>query len=238
MGRPLNRGADRRQRTGRISHWASGALYHQAIPPERGQKILAAMQDGVLNLCRVKLRDQRARATGVMKEYPAVTHQTASSAAAVCRVGQMRRAAATAGNHLKAKGKTDPTPICISSRSASMEDDLQCDRQGGRSRSELRHAEAHGCRTSRKYSQHTNSGRSRKQNSRRWTSSTNTHPVRPPSFSMEGIGCRASLRATGTIVEVTTRNGGQIPDLGNPNFKRSEQPHRGHALAPARRTHR
>ncbi len=37
----------------------------------RGQKVLAAMQDGVLNLCRVKLRDQqRLERTGVMKEYP------------------------------------------------------------------------------------------------------------------------------------------------------------------------
>jgi formyl-CoA transferase len=37
----------------------------------RGQKVLAAMQDGVLNLCRVKLRDQQRLArTGVMQEYP------------------------------------------------------------------------------------------------------------------------------------------------------------------------
>ncbi|HEY4069064.1 MAG TPA: formyl-CoA transferase [Burkholderiaceae bacterium] len=37
----------------------------------RGQKVLAPMQDAVLNLCRVKLRDQqRLERTGVMKEYP------------------------------------------------------------------------------------------------------------------------------------------------------------------------
>jgi formyl-CoA transferase len=41
----------------------------------RGQKVLAAMQDGVLNLCRVKLRDQQRLArTGVMQEYPQYPH--------------------------------------------------------------------------------------------------------------------------------------------------------------------
>lgn len=35
----------------------------------RGQKVLAAMQDGVLNLSRVKLRDQQRLAAGPLKEY-------------------------------------------------------------------------------------------------------------------------------------------------------------------------
>jgi len=35
----------------------------------RGQKVLAAMQDGVLNLCRVKLRDQQRLKAGPLTEY-------------------------------------------------------------------------------------------------------------------------------------------------------------------------
>src|SRR6516225_755074 len=44
------------------------ALY-QRMRTGRGQKALAAMQDGVLNLCRVKLRDQQRLKAGPLAEY-------------------------------------------------------------------------------------------------------------------------------------------------------------------------
>jgi formyl-CoA transferase len=44
------------------------ALFHRE-KSGRGQKVTAAMQDGVLNLCRVKLRDQQRLEKGPLTEY-------------------------------------------------------------------------------------------------------------------------------------------------------------------------
>ena len=44
------------------------ALYHRTHSGE-GQRVMASMQDGVLNLCRVKLRDQQRLAAGPLTEY-------------------------------------------------------------------------------------------------------------------------------------------------------------------------
>ena len=81
------------------------ALYHRE-KSGKGQRVTCAMQDGVLNLCRVKLRDQQRMAHGPMKEYP--QYPNAEFGNAVPRAGNAS-GGGQPGWIVKCKGwETDP----------------------------------------------------------------------------------------------------------------------------------
>src|ERR1700736_1984040 len=81
------------------------ALYHRNATG-RGQKVDVAMQDGVLNLCRVKLRDQQRLARGPLKEYP--QYPNGEFGGSVPRAGNAS-GGGQPGSIVKCKGwETDP----------------------------------------------------------------------------------------------------------------------------------
>ena len=81
------------------------ALY-QRTHTGRGQVVRTSMQDGVLNLCRVKLRDQQRLAHGPLKEYP--QYPFGEFGSSVPRAGNAS-GGGQPGSILKCKGwETDP----------------------------------------------------------------------------------------------------------------------------------
>jgi formyl-CoA transferase len=89
-------------------HLVAGILaaLFQREKSSRGQRVTCAMQDSVLNLCRVKLRDQQRLKHGPLKEYP--QYPNGKFGDAVPRAGN-----ASGGGHpgwiVKCKGwETDP----------------------------------------------------------------------------------------------------------------------------------
>ena len=76
----------------------------------KGQKVACSMQDAVLNLCRVKMRDQqRLEKVGYLEEYPQYPHEMEAFADKVTPRGANAGGGGQPGLILKCKGwETDP----------------------------------------------------------------------------------------------------------------------------------
>jgi formyl-CoA transferase len=206
-------------------HLALGivAALYQRNSSGRGQKVLAAMQDGVLNLCRVKLRDQqRLERTGLMKEYPQFPEGTFGSA--VPRAGNAS-GGGQPGTIVKCRGwETDSNAYLYFIVQAPVWKKI-CQvigREEWISHPDYATAEARLPRLKDIFL-----------TIEAWTSTMtkfeamnllNEHDIPcGPILSMQELAVEPSLRASGTIVEVDHPTRGRHLTVGNP-IKMSDSP--------------
>jgi formyl-CoA transferase len=206
-------------------HLALGivAALYQRNTTGRGQRVLAAMQDGVLNLCRVKLRDQQRLArTHVLEEYPQYPNGTFGDAAP-------RSGNASGGGQpgwiLKCKGwETDPNayiyfitqaPVWEAICKVIGRDEWLTDPRYATPKARLPHLSEifdgieEWTKTKTKFEA---------------MDILNTHDIPcGPILSMKEIADEPSLRKTGTVVEVDHPTRGTYLTVGNP-IKMSDSP--------------
>jgi formyl-CoA transferase len=206
-------------------HLALGivAALYQRNTTGRGQRVLAAMQDGVLNLCRVKLRDQQRLArTHVMEEYPQYPNGTFGDA--VPRAGNAS-GGGQPGWILKCKGwETDPNayiyfitqaPVWEAICKVIGREEWLTDPRYATPKARLPHLKEIFDQIEE------------------WTTTKtkfeamdilNEHDIPcGPILSMKEIADEPSLRATGTVVEVDHPTRGKYLTVGNP-IKMSDSP--------------
>jgi formyl-CoA transferase len=206
-------------------HLALGivAALYQRNTTGRGQRVLAAMQDGVLNLCRVKLRDQQRLArTHVLEEYPQYPNGTFGDAAP-------RSGNASGGGQpgwiLKCKGwETDPNAYIYFITQAPVWDAIckvigreewLTDPRYATPKARLPHLSEifdgieEWTKTKTKFEA---------------MDILNGHDIPcGPILSMKEIADEPSLRKTGTVVEVDHPTRGKYLTVGNP-IKMSDSP--------------
>jgi formyl-CoA transferase len=209
-------------------HLALGivAALYQRNTTGRGQKVLAAMQDGVLNLCRVKLRDQqRLERTGKMTEYP--QYPDGRFGDAVPRAGNAS-GGGQPGWILKCKGwETDPNayiyfitqaPVWAKICKVIGQEDWITDEAFATPAARLPHL------------------RRIFERIEEWTMTKTKFEAMDilnqddipcgPILSMKEIAADEGLRATGTVVEVDHPKRGKYLSVGNP-IKMSDSPTEG-----------
>jgi formyl-CoA transferase len=206
-------------------HLALGivAALYQRNTTGRGQRVLAAMQDGVLNLCRVKLRDQqRLERTKLLDEYPQYPNGTFGDA--VPRAGNAS-GGGQPGWILKCKGwETDPNayiyfitqaPVWESICKVIGHEEWLTDPRYATPKARLPHlTEIFGA-------------------IEEWTKTKTKFEAMDilnerdipcgPILSMKEVAEEPSLRKTGTVVEVDHPTRGKYLTVGNP-IKMSDSP--------------
>jgi formyl-CoA transferase len=191
------------------------ALY-QRNSSGRGQKVLAAMQDGVLNLCRVKLRDQQRLArTKVMKEYPQFPDGTFGSS--VPRAGNAS-GGGQPGWIIKCKGwESDPNAYLYFIAQAPVWKEI-CHVIGKPEWiTDPRYATAHARLPHLKDIFAAVEQWTMTKTKFEAMAEFNQHDIPcGPILSMEELAAEPSLRTSGTIVEVDHPTRGKYLTVGNP----------------------
>ena len=188
----------------------------------RGQRVECAMQDGVLNLCRVKLRDQQRLAHGPLKEYPQYPHGTFGEATP--RAGNAS-GGGQPGWIVKCKGwETDPNAYIYIITQAAAFDGLAraIGREDWLDDPDWNTPAARLSKLDAMYGE-----------IEKWTRTKTKFEVMEtlnplnvpcgPVLSMKELAEEPSLRATGTVVEVDHPTRGPYLTVGNP-IKLSESP--------------
>ncbi len=212
------------------------ALFHRT-KSGKGQRVTAAMQDGVLNLCRVKLRDQQRLAHGPLKEYSQFG-EGIPFGDAVPRAGN-DSGGGQPGRILKCKGwETDPNAYIYFITQAPVWEKI-CDVIGEPTwKTDPNYAKppARLPRLNEIFAR-----------IEQWTTTKTKFEAMEilnqydipcgPILSMKELAEDQSLRATGTVVEVDHPTRGKYL-LGRQPDQALGQPERGAPLAAARRAHR
>jgi formyl-CoA transferase len=197
------------------------ALYHRE-KSGKGQRVSCAMQDGVLNLCRVKLRDQQRMAHGPMKEYP--QYPNAEFGDAVPRAGNAS-GGGQPGWIVKCKGwETDPDAYAYVIAQAAAFPGLAktIGHEDWLEDSEWNTPEARLPKIDKMFEE-----------VEKWTMTKTKFEVMNilnplnvpvgPILSMKELAEEPALRETGTVVEVDHPERGKYLTVGNP-VKLSDSP--------------